>query len=324
MIGAIVVLTSVGLLAWQPDPAMLGKLYAEALERNKQQYGASDARTAQAARDLGLFLSKHGAADGARKVLIELVRLDESFLGATGTVTFADVASLASVSPPNAAEPLWRRASQSPDQTVAARAFAALGHLRETAGDQSGAVRFYAEALTREESALQEATAIEERARLAILMSGVAQVFGQVAEPAQGVAALRRALAIDRSVLGPRHPETGTVQANLAGVLLDANAVNESVPLITEAIPILEETLGDDHPRVAISASILAHGLRSRGDFAGAEKNYRRALAIDERAYGPKHPQTLEDVRTLAEFLRDRGRIPEAAVLEKRLVNAAR
>ena len=42
---------------------MLGKLYEQALERNKQQYGASDARTLQAARDLGLFLSKHGRVE---------------------------------------------------------------------------------------------------------------------------------------------------------------------------------------------------------------------------------------------------------------------
>ena len=104
----------------------------------------------------------------------------------------------------------------------------------------------------------------------------------------------------------------------------DANAVEESVQLIAEAIPILEEALGEDHPRVAISVSILGHGLRAKGDFAGAERNYRRALAIDERANGRRHPQTLDDVRTLAEFLRERGRPREAAALEKRLVNAAK
>jgi tetratricopeptide (TPR) repeat protein len=311
------------LLAWQPDPAMLGRLYEEALERKKQEYGASDARTMQAARDLGLFLSKHGPAAGARKVLTDVVRLDESALGPAGAQTLTDVASLASVSPPAMAEPLWRRAGESSDPAVAARAFAALGQLREAAGDPPGAAGFYAQAMAKEELALQQANTIEEKARLAILMSGVAQVLGQIAEPTQGAAVLRRALAIDRSVLGPRHPETATTQANLAGVLLDANAVNESVQLITEAIAILEESLGADHPRVGISASILGHGLRAKGDFVQAERNYRRALAVDERAHGPKHPQTLEDVRTLAEFLRERGKIQEASVLERRLASVA-
>jgi hypothetical protein len=125
-------------------------------------------------------------------------------------------------------------------------------------------------------------------------------------------------------VLGARHPETATVEANLAGVLLDANAVDESVRLATEAISILEETMGEDHPRVAISATILAFGLRAKGDFARAEQNYRRAVAIDERSYGPKHSQTLADLRTLAKFLRERGKIREATVLEKRLATGAR
>ena len=55
------VLSLVALLAWQPDPALLGQLYEEALERKKREYGASDIRTAPAARDLGLpaAASKH-------------------------------------------------------------------------------------------------------------------------------------------------------------------------------------------------------------------------------------------------------------------------
>ena len=107
-------------------------------------------------------------------------------------------------------------------------------------------------------------------------------------------------------------------------MLLDANAVDESVRLITEAISILEETIGEDHPRVAISATILAHGLRAKGDYARAELNFRRAVAIDERAYGPKHSQTLSDVGTLAEFLRERGKVQEATALEKRLASGAK
>lgn len=318
------VLSLVALLAWQPDPVMLGQLYEEAFERKKQEYGASDTRTVQAARDLGLFLSKQGAAAGAQKVFAELVRLDETALGANAKQTLADVAALAYVSPSRLAEPLWRRASESSDQKVAARAFAALGQLRETAGDQAGAAPLYRQALAKEEAALRQAATTKEKAELAILISGVAQVLGQLVEPAEGIAALRRSLAINRSLLGARHPETATTEANLAGVLLDANAVDESVRLITEAISILEETMGEDHPRVAISATILAYGLRAKGDFARAEQNYRRAVAIDERAYGPKHSQTLNDVRTLAEFLRERGKVQEATVLEKRLASGAR
>jgi len=318
------VLSLVALLAWQPDTAMLGQLYEEALERKKQEYGASDTRTVQAARDLGLFLSKHGAAAGAQKVFAEVVRLDETALGVNAQQTLADVAALANVSPPGQAEALWQRASESSDQKVAARALAALGQLRETAGDQPGAAALYRLALAKEEESLRQATTTLEKAQLAILISGVAQVLGQIVDPAEGIAVLRRSFAINRSLLGARHPETATTEANLAGVLLDANAVDESVRLIIEAISIFEETMGEDHPRVAISATILAYGMRAKGDFARAEQNYRRAVAVDERAYGPKHSQTLNDVRTLAEFLRERGKVQEATVLEKRLASGAR
>ena len=317
-------LSLVALLAWQPDTAMLGQLYQEAFERKKRQYGASDTRTVQSARDLGLFLSKHGAAAGAQQVFTEVVRLDEIAFGPDAQQTLADVASLANVSAPRQAEALWQRAAKSSEQKVAARAFAALGHLREAAGDQAGAARFYRQALANEEAALSQVTTPREKADLAILLSGVAQVLGQIVEPTEGTAVLRRSFGINRSVLGPRHPETATVEANLAGVLLDANAADESVRLITEAISILEETMGEDHPRVAISATILAHGLRAKGDFARAELNFRRAVAIDERAYGSRHPQTLSDVGTLAEFLRQRGKIPEAAALEKRVASGAK
>lgn len=318
------ILRLVVLLAWQPDPAMLGQLFEEALERSKQKYGASDTRTVQAARDLGLFLSKRGVSAGAQKALAEVVRLEESAIGPNASQTLADVAALASVSPPRQAEPLWRRAAASPEQKVAARALAALGELRETAGDQAGAAAFYRQALVKEEAAFAEAATTTDKAKVAILLGGLVQVFGQVVDPPEGIAALRRALAIDRTVLGARHPETATVEANLAGVLLDANEVDESVRLITEAISILEETMGEDQPRVAISSTILAFGLRAKGDFAASERNYRRALAIDERIHGPRNAQTLNDVKNLAEFLRERGKTAEAAVLEKRLANGAK
>jgi tetratricopeptide (TPR) repeat protein len=317
-------LSLVALLAWQPNAAMLGQLYREAFERKQQQYGASDTRTIQAARDLSLFLSKHGACAAAQQVFTEVVRLDEIALGPDAKQTLADVAALASASAPRQAEALWQRAAKSSEQKVAARAFAGLGQLRETAGDQAGAARYYRQALANQEAALRQATTNVEKADLAILLSGVAQVLGQIVDPTEGVAVLRRSFGIDRSVLGARHPETATVEANLAGVLLDANAVDESVRLITEAISILEETMGEDHPRVAISATILAHGLRAKRDYARAEQNFRRAVTIDERAYGPKHPQTLSDVGTLAEFLRERGEIQEATALEKRLSSGAK
>ncbi len=296
-------------LAMQPDPAMLRRLYEEILAKRERQYGLADARTARAASDLGLFLKEQGDADGAGRALVEALRVNEAALGPKATETLSEAAELAAVSPPPLAEPLWRRAAESADPGVAARALAALAELRETARDREGAVTLHRQALAKEEAASGK-----EGARVAVRLNALALALG----PEQGIPLLTRALAIDRRAYGERHPETATTESNLSGLLLAAGRAPESVRVGRSALTGFESTLGPDHPRTAAAASNLADALRAQGDRAGAERLYRRALDIDQRAYGPAHAETLEDVRNLIEFLRETGRAAEAAELERR------
>src|ERR1035438_3614240 len=133
--------------AFQPDTAMLRRLYEEALSRRQLEYGAADARTAQAARDLGQFALRVGEKPSARRALAEAVRIDEKAFGPAAPQTLEDVATLASLSPPAAAEPLLRRAVESPDATVAGPALTSLAELRKAAGDRAGAAALYRRAL---------------------------------------------------------------------------------------------------------------------------------------------------------------------------------
>src|SRR5579872_2045749 len=100
-------------IALQPNPAMLRGIFEDVLTRRQEQYGAFDPRTAQAARDLGLFLARQGETLSARNLLDQVVRIDEKIFGPRDPQTLADVAELAAVSNPGEAEPLWRRASDS-------------------------------------------------------------------------------------------------------------------------------------------------------------------------------------------------------------------
>jgi len=68
--------------AFQPETAMPRRPYEEALSRRQQEYGSADARTAQAARDLGLFLYRAGDKPSARPAMADAVRIDEKALGA--------------------------------------------------------------------------------------------------------------------------------------------------------------------------------------------------------------------------------------------------
>src|SRR5579863_4657574 len=136
----------------QPDPAVLRRLFEEALARREQQYGMSDARTAQAARDLGMFLGRQGDTRAARTALAEAVRVDEAAFGSSAAGTLSDVAELASVSTPAEAAPLWLRAAESADGKTAVRALIALGDARASGGDRPGAAALYRRALTKQET----------------------------------------------------------------------------------------------------------------------------------------------------------------------------
>lgn len=303
------VFSALAALAFQPDPAMLRRLYEEALARRKQEYGVSDTRTARAASDLGLFLRGHGDNQGARQALALALEIDQKARGLAAPETLADAENLAEVSPPAEAERLWTRAAQNRDPAAAARALAALGELREAAGDRAGAAAFYRRALEKEEAAGGKSAA-----RVAVRLNALALVV----DPRDGISLLERALAVNRRAWGEQHPETATTETNLSGLLLAAGRADEAVRMGRAALAAFEATLGGDHPRTAAAASNLADALRARGNRIEAERLYRRALAIDERAYGPQGAEPLNDARNLAGFLREIGRAREAAELERR------
>ena len=302
------------LLAFQPDTAMLRRLYEEKAARVERQYGPDDARTAGAYRDLGLYLRQAPGATGAREALKKVLAIDEAQPNAPAPATQADIANLARVSPPAEAQPLWTRVAAGPDSALSSEAFAALGDLRDAAGDKPRAAELFLKALERE-----EAHDGPNSAKVAVRLNSLALVVG----PHQAVPLLRRALAIDRAVWGEKHPETATTEVNLSGELLGSGQFAEAVRMGAAALGNFEATLGENHPRTAAAASTLADALRAVKETARAESLYRRALAIDERAYGPSHPETLDDVRNLAEFLRETGRASEAAEFDQRLCASA-
>lgn len=293
----------------QPDPAMIGRLFEERLATCEKQFGLEDVRTAAAARDLGLYLRGQGERAPAAGPLSEALRIDEKALGSSDRQTLTDAANLAGVLPPDRAERLWQRASESSDAATSSGAFAALAEIRETAGDRDGAAALYRKALATEEAARGKNST-----QVAVRLNALALV----SEPDSAIPLLERALSIDRLAWGEKHPETATTETNLSGELLAAGRISESVEVGTSAVINFEATLGSEHPRTAAALSNLADALRAKGDTSGAEKLYRRALQIDQKVYGADNSETLNDVKNLADFLREMGRSGEAAELEQR------
>jgi hypothetical protein len=186
-------------LAFQPDTAMLRSMFQEALSRREKEFGNADPRTAQAARDLGLFLCRAGDGLAARRAMASAVRIDEKALGASAPQTLEDLATLASVSPRAEAEPLLRRAAESPDPTVAGPALTSLADIRKTAGDRPAAAALLRRAL--EKAALVDG---QDGPTVALILKSLVLVV----PPNEGVGLMQRALAMDRQKLGPRSAQT--------------------------------------------------------------------------------------------------------------------
>jgi hypothetical protein len=240
---------------------MLRQMFEEALKRRTQEYGRNDSHTAQASRDLGLFLQRNGDRAGARRVMTETVAIDDAVLGKSDPQTLEDVSALAAVSPPAVAAPLLQRAAESPDATVAGPALSTLADLRSAAGDRAGAAVYLRRALEKAEAADGKDGMI-----VALILNALALDV----EPKVGVTYLERALKIDRSLLGERDPATILTEENLSKVLLAAGRVDDSVDMARAALAASEAAIGPNDARTRKCARELAALLRQTGKISEA------------------------------------------------------
>ena len=201
---------AVPLYAFQPDPAAMRKLFEDALARRVKAYGEADARTAQAARDLGLFLCRSADMPAARRAMTRAIQLDEKALGLSAAETLEDVATLASISPRADAEPLFRRAAESPDPIVAGQSLTSLAEIRKAAGDLRSATDLLRRALEKAEGA---------GGPDGLTTALVLKLLAQVVPVKDAIPLLQRAVAIEEAKLGPRNPQTIQDSRRLADVI---------------------------------------------------------------------------------------------------------
>ena len=294
--------------AFQPDRTMLRRMFEESLRRRTLEFGRNDSHTAQASRDLGLFLQRNGDAAGARRVLTETVAIDEVVFGKSAPQTLEDASALAAVSPPALAGPLLQRAAESPDAAVAGPALSTLADLRIAAGDRPGAAAYLRRALEKAESVEGKDGTI-----VALILNTLALNL----EPKEGVACLERALQIDRAKLGERDPATMLTELNLSKLLLAAGQLNAALETARAALAASQAAFGAGHPGTADALAGLARATLATGEKAGAERLYRQALQITRSAFGPNDARARRNARELAALLRQSGKISEAEALER-------
>ncbi len=123
-------------------------------------------------------------------------------------------------------------------------------------------------------------------------------------------------------VLGPDHPDTLTVQNNLAAAYRDTGRFTEAIRLFERTLAARERTLGPSHSDTLSSQRSLAAAYRDAGRFTEAILLFERTLAARERELGPDHPSTVNSLSDLAAAYRDAGRFTDAIRLFERTLPA--
>ncbi len=285
-----VLFTTFSAAAFQPDAALLRKVYQDHLTTCEKDFGARDARTAQAARDLGFYLKESGDNKAALAAFAKALSIDQANLGPDAPQTLAGVIALASVSAPREAEGLFRKALTSPgmNSALAVPALSALGDLRFAAKDPAGAAAAWRLAL--QHSELVNGKESDSVAKILYSLS-------QVTDAREAVNLLERARDNAVHNFGKVHPETATCEVNLANALLKAGRRDEAAQHAQAGLAAFEASLGPRHPRTAFALTTLARSSASKQEAIGL---YRRAIEIERQSLGDQDARTQADMRALS------------------------
>ncbi|MEM8560561.1 MAG: tetratricopeptide repeat protein, partial [Bacteroidota bacterium] len=120
-------------------------------------------------------------------------------------------------------------------------------------------------------------------------------------------AAYRRAVEIDRALLGDAHPDLAADLNNL-GIFLDERGEHEEAEAVfEEALAIKRAAYDADHPQIAMTLKSLGFLYTSTGQPEEAELHFQEALAIRRVAYGDGHPAIAEVLGGLGRLYGSRG-----------------
>lgn len=151
---------------------------------------------------------------------------------------------------------------------------------------------------------------LDERDALAAL--SVAQLGAQRYDLAE--AASRRAIALDRRLLGNTHFQTGVDLMNLASIETTRRNPVAAEPLYREGLGIMNAWYGPDNPDVLTGMAILARTLISEGKDAEAAGILGRVLPAQERALGAGHSRVALTLVSLGDLAVRRGDLQEAEI----------
>jgi eukaryotic-like serine/threonine-protein kinase len=122
----------------------------------------------------------------------------------------------------------------------------------------------------------------------------------------------QRAIAMDRQLLGERHPQTGFDLMNLGSAEVNLGENAEAEKNYRTGVDILKSWYGADHPDTATSMAILARTLMTERKDDEAEAILKQVLEIQERNYGKVHERIAFTLDSLGRIAVRRGNLADA------------
>ncbi|MGW1764660.1 tetratricopeptide repeat protein [Streptomyces sp. NPDC002073] len=119
---------------------------------------------------------------------------------------------------------------------------------------------------------------------------------------------------------GFEHPETLTIQANLAASYLRAGRIRDGIEIEAQVLADAERLMGSDHPFTLAARNNLAASYRQSGRTEEAIALQEQALSDSVRLFGQEHPDTLAVRANLAVSYGQAGRPLEAIAIEEQVV----
>ncbi len=249
-------------------------LLSAALEKSKTALGPENPKVAELLVEMGGLRGDQGQLKAAEQLVTEGINLASRKLPADDPVLLQDKAI--------------------------------LGRVLVQAGEYDKAIAISQPIAQHQPRGEQEAYAV--RDSLATLE--VAELYTQHYDVAESDG--RKAIAMDRQLLGASHPQTGFDLMNLGSIQLSELEYSEAEKNYRDAIEILKNWYGPDHPDVASSMSILARALVAEGKYAEAEPVLEQALKIQELNYGKVHERIAFTLDALGKIAVKRGDLPAA------------
>jgi len=151
--------------------------------------------------------------------------------------------------------------------------------------------------------------------RLAITLSNLASVCGELRRYQVAEGLHRRAIEIRTEVLTPSHPDLATSMNNLGTMLQSQAKYAEAEVLLRKTVEFRRASLGENHKDYATAVNNLASVLTRLERFDEAETLHRKALTLRRETLGDNHLDTAASLNNLGALLRDRGHYEKAAEL---------